>query len=166
MKNVLILASLILPLLTSCQGSQDPELSRASASLRKMASSSLLGNSCFFVAYPNGTPSDYVRYTFSDLAAAELPVAMDEMEAKQMQSAGMTPFPNSVVLSPLTRQQLDSKEVVLEPDDVNRTIVVKAYLPKEQTLQFQDQLPLGTATPNAGVEELCQSNMDMGINPF
>lgn len=159
------LIGLLSLLAVGCQSPSDPDLTQASDALSKMATNSTLTKSCFSVVYPNGEASDFINYLFSDLASAEWPIAMDEMEAEQMKSVRQTPLPNNVVVSPLKRAKTESKEIVLKPDSAERAILVEGYLAGSNTVDFEDRWPLGTAQASDATQQLCQSNIDMGISP-
>lgn len=155
-----------LSLLASCRAAPDPDLESANRAMSTMASSRILTRSCFSVVHPNGTASDFVQYLFSDLASAEWPVAFDEMEAEQMRAIGQAPLPPNVRVSYLKRQQPDSKELVLIPDDGNQAILVKGYLANDTSVAFEDEWSLGTAQADLATQHLCHSNLEMGINPY
>jgi hypothetical protein len=131
-----------------------------------MAKPASLGKSCFTVVAPNGQPSEFVDYLFSDLGAAEWPIAMDEFEAEQMRSIGQPVVPPTVQVSRNQRQHIDRKELVLRGDDANGMVVAQGYLANGAEPMFEAQWPLATAQPGPGVAELCQSNIEMGISPI
>lgn len=153
----------ILVLLIGCQSVPDSDLKQASNSLSKMATNYHLRKSCFSVVYPNGTASDFVNYLFSDLGTAEWPIAFDQIEVEQTESIGQTPLPENVVISHLNRTQIDSKEIVLQADDINRMIIVQGYLPQSNQVKLAASWKLGTAKADQFTQQICQSNLEMGI---
>ena len=157
---------IIFVLATSCQSGVDEDLKQANDSLAKMTTKRNLAKSCFSVVYPQGDVANFVNYLFSDLGAAEWPIAFDEMEAEQIESIGQTPLPRNVVVSPLKRNQLNSKEIVLAPDLENQVVVVKGYLPGSQEVVWENQWSLGTAQASEDTQQLCQSNLETGISPY
>jgi hypothetical protein len=150
-------------LFSGCEKPPDPDLAQANRAVGKMAANISMTRSCFSLAYPNGKASDFVDYLFSDLGTLEWPVAMDEMEEKQMRSAGQTPLPSDVMVSRLQRRHQDQKEIVLQGDDTNRTLLVEGYLPGEDRVNLKAEWPVGTAQADEFATSLCNSNIEMGM---
>ena len=128
------IAALSIPIVTiaSCATPQpeiDPELSQAIASVRYMTGPRWLSRSSFQVTYPDGKPSDYVNYIFSDFGIAEWPLALDEFEEEQMRSANIPPLPRNVALVPNNPDpSLELKlQVVLRAADAEGVVIVEAY---------------------------------------
>jgi|GEM_PF-1280599 len=150
-------------LLGGCQ-QPDPQLKQASFAMAKMATQKALSRSCFYMIYPNGKPSDFVEYLFSDLGVAGWPLAFDEQEVEQMKAVGMVPLPREVVVSPRERQKPQQKELVLVPDDASNKIEAKGYLPEQDSPNVQNQWNLATATPDEATQQFCRSNLELGID--
>ncbi|MDJ1183664.1 hypothetical protein [Roseofilum casamattae] len=152
----------ILLILGGCQ-SGDPQLRQASQAMAQMATSKMLSRSCFYWVYPEGQPSEYIDYLFSDLGTVEWPIALDAMEAEQMKAIRQTPLPPEVRVSPLERNYPQEKELVLLPDDENGTIAARGYMPDEETPTLETAWPLAIATPDEITAQFCHSNIELGI---
>ncbi len=151
-------------LLASCGGQPaDPQLEQAADALAAMTQSSHLSRSCFYLVYPSGRAPEFIQYLFSDLGAAEWPVALDPMEAEQMQAAGQTVLPPEVSISPQQRRNPQQKELVLTADAEGQ-VVATGYLPGETEPNLTENWQLATATPDEFARNLCQSNLEMGID--
>jgi len=161
----LLLAGSLLMLMTGCGSPPDEDLTAANTAFSQMASNRSLSRSCFSVAYPDGQASDFIDYLFSDLGSAEWPVAFDEYEENAMRSIGQVPLPSNVVVSRLNRTSPSQKELVLVANNAERKVLVKGYLANEPKVVFEDEWPIGTAAADEMVQEICLSNLDMGISP-
>lgn len=153
-------------LMVSCGGAPaDAELSQAAQAMAQLARSRHLERSCFYVVYPQGTPTDFVGYLFSDLGSADWPVAFEPLEAEQMQSAGITPLPGTVKISAQQREQPEQKELVLLADDAAGDIQLLGYLPNETEPNVEERIPLTPANPEDFTVQMCQSSLEMGVSP-
>lgn len=152
--------------IAACGQRSDPDLTQAIGALRSMSSSSGLSRSCFSVVYPDGKPSEFITYMFSDLGAAEMPMPMDEGEAEQMKSAGQAMLPRTVLLSPAQRIDPNNKELVLIANDAEQSIVLKGYLNNQTEPLTEVTIPLGKGTPPEEVRMLCNSAIGAGASPF
>ncbi|MDB9314176.1 hypothetical protein PN462_13775 [Spirulina sp. CS-785/01] len=151
-------------LLNSCQGqTTDEQLQQAAAAMADMTKPSTLSRSCFYFVYPNGQATEFVQYLFSDLGSAEWPVAIDPMEAEQMKSIGKDVLPPEVRVSPQQRRYPQEKELVLSAN-AEGEIVAEGYLQEEATPTLTQTWSLATATPDEPTRQLCQSNIEMGID--
>lgn len=104
-----------------------PELEQAVDAVRSMTSQRWLSRSAFTAVYPQARPSEYVNYIFSDLGAAEWPIAVDPLEAEQLRSIGVTPLPPNVALVPQQTDPTRGKQLVLRADDAVGLVLVDAY---------------------------------------
>ena len=166
MKTNYLLPGILVLFSTGCQSAPDLDLKQANAAMAKMAVDRTLTKSCFAVVYPHGEASDFVTYLFSDLGAAEWPIAFDEMEEEQLEAIGQPSLPRNVIVSPFKRNQPNSKEIVLIADNANRAVLVEGYVAESNEVAFEAQWPLGTAQASEATRQLCQSNLEMGISPF
>ncbi|MEM8639227.1 MAG: hypothetical protein AAGG51_10490 [Cyanobacteria bacterium P01_G01_bin.54] len=151
--------------LGGCSASQDAELAEAVKAASGMGKARHLQRSCFYIIHPNGQPSDFIGYLFSDLGAAEWPIALDPIEAEGMKAAGITPLPETVRLSPGQRQYLTQKELVLTGDDAKGAIEIVGYLANETQPNLAATFTLATTTPDEFAQQLCQSALESGIEP-
>ncbi|MDJ1179918.1 hypothetical protein PJF56_13700 [Roseofilum sp. BLCC_M91] len=151
-------------LLGGCEEPADPEIKQASSAMAQMATPRMLTRSCFYLVYPDGKASEFVSYLFSGLGAAEWPIAFDEMEEEQMKSVRMTPLPRTVRVSALKREYPEEKELVLIPDDENNQIMAQGYLADETDPTLETEWNLAIATPDEATQQLCRSNIELGID--
>ena len=103
------------------------ELSQAVQSVKYMTSKRWLSKSAFRSSYPDGKPSDYVNYLFSDFGVSEWPIALDEMEADQLKSARIPPLPPTVVLVPNQPDPSETLQVVIRAVDGEGLVIIEAY---------------------------------------
>lgn len=151
-------------LLVGCEEPPNPDIKQASSAMAQMATPKMLSRSCFYLIYPNGKPSEFVRYLFSDLGAAEWPIAFDEMEEEQMKSVRITPLPRTVRVSALKREYPEEKELVLIPDDENSQIIAQGYVANETAPNWESKWDLAIASPDEATQQLCRSNIELGID--
>lgn len=161
----LLLVLGLLALLGGCSPSQDPDLKQAVQATSSMGKARHLQRSCFYLIHPQGQPSDFVGYLFSDLGVAEWPIAIDPDEAAGMKAAGIPPLPEGVGLSPGQRQHRDRKELVLTGNDAAGQVEIMGYLPNADQPNIQATFPLAVASPDDFTQQLCQSALESGINP-
>lgn len=180
---LILLPAVFLAALTGCDvQSTDPELSKAARAMHHMTTRPFLSRSCFYVAYPNGSPTDYVDYIFSPLGAVEWPpgdgstpagedvspeqAMMQEtmaFEAEQARAAGLPVLPGSVRISRLQRSNSRAKELVLSPADEEDKVMAKGYLPGETEPVLQTEWTVAKASPGQAVRQMCESNIEMGV---
>ncbi|NEO28025.1 MAG: hypothetical protein F6K03_14370 [Kamptonema sp. SIO4C4] len=141
----------------------DEQLEQAAAAMADMTKRPTLSRSCFYVVYPNGQATEFINYLFSDLGTAEWPIAIDPMEAEQMQSIGKDVLPPEVKVSPQQRSDPQQKELVLMANAEGQ-IMAEGYLPEEDTPTLTQEWSLATATPDQATQDLCRSNIEMGID--
>lgn len=160
----------------------DPELRQAARAMHQMTTRSILSRSCFYVAYPDGSPSDFVDYLFSPLGAAEWPprdgrtapgeeLSPDQaimretmaFEAEQAKAAGLAVLPGSVRISRMQRRDPTAKELVLRPDDSKGVVVATGYMANQSEPVTASEWKLPTGSPDQGVRQVCNSNIEMGI---
>lgn len=108
-------------------------LERAVQAANQMTSAGMLEQSSFYVLYPNGTPSQFVSFIFSDIGASELPpvegsgeISPDEEES--MRSTYMPVWPAGVSMSPGRPNPELGMQVVWKWDDANRKIIIEGYV--------------------------------------
>ena len=72
---------------------QKTSLERATAVIRWMTAPINMRRSVFFVGYPDGKPSDYVSYFFSDMGMGEWPPFEENMGPHEIEQMGMARIP-------------------------------------------------------------------------
>lgn len=151
---------------SACSHSKaDQELQQANQALENFASSSSLTKSCFYFLYPDGNAKDFVKYLFSGLGSAELPIALDEKEAEQMEEAGIVTLPSDVKISVNQRTYQDDKELVLIPQRAN-VVTVNGYLPEDDQPIFSHEWELDKVEIEQTTKFICESNLDLGIDIY
>ena len=100
---LLMMSSILL--LQSCQ-SPDSDLAAANAALSKMVKRPALQRSCFTVVFPDCQVSNFLDYLFSNLGAAEWPIAFDEFKEEQMKLISQVPLPHHAVASSFNGKNL------------------------------------------------------------
>ena len=140
------------------------DIREAAASIKGSSSPRMLTRSAFYVAYPDGKPTDYVNYIFSTMGSAEMPYAFDEFEAEQMRSIGQVPFPSTVTLVPHSRDATADRQLVVSADDERGMLIVRGYLKGTEEPVLEKEWELKKVSPAPGVSEMYQSNVQMGMD--
>jgi len=124
-----------------------PQLERAGHVVRYMSTPSQLQRSSFIAFYPEGKPSDFVSWMFSEMGAAGWPPSeweLDPMEQEGLRTAGIPIIPKDVRI--YSRLKKDgSKQIVVKADDGRGLLLIEGYLAPEQppvvTKQWPFKLP-------------------------
>lgn len=125
---------------------EPPELKRAAAVVRYMASANQLKRSSFYVVYPEGKPSQFVSWMFSTFGTAEWPPAEDSDEYDALEGAkalGIPVIPKDVLIVANKPDPSAGKQVVVRSDDQKSAVIVEGYLKPEgpPVLTRQWELP-------------------------
>ncbi len=130
---------LIAGLFAACSGSASgpPDLEQGIQVVRYMASKNQLRRSSFPVVYPEGKPSDFVKWMFSTFGTAEWPPSEDmaEMEPmilEQAKSIRMPIIPKGVSLVALKPDVSKGRQVVIMADDARGVLIIEGYADPEQ----------------------------------
>lgn len=112
-----------------------PRLEQAARVVRYMSAPRQLKRSSFNAIFPEGKPSDFVGWMFSEMGAAQWPPSdsefMDPEERRALQALGMPFSPTDVqILQALSPQS--ARQVIVKADDVKGMIVVEGYLSPDQ----------------------------------
>ncbi len=113
--------------LLACTPEPPTDLDRAVASVRYMTSPRFLSKSAFTEVYPEPTPSNFVRYLFSEFGVPEWPIAIDEMEAEQLRAARIPALPPTVGLVANRPDPGRGAQLVLRGDDAKGGVVIEVY---------------------------------------
>ena len=163
-----LLAALAMTLmLAGCgsPGSDAPDdIRQAAAALKGTSSPRMLTRSAFYVAYPDGKPSDYVSYVFSTMGSAEMPYAFDEYEAEQMRSIGQTVWPSTVALVANERDNTEDRQLVISADDARGVLIARGYVRGSPDPVLETEWELKKVTPAPGIREMWESNVQMGMD--
>lgn len=157
---------LILFALSACDRAPEApsDIRQAAAAIKGTTSSRMLSRSAFYVAFPNGKPSDYVRYAFSTMGSAEMPYAFDEFEAEQMRAIGQSVFPPTVTLLPHSRDPNIDRQLVLTGNDERGVLIVRGYVQGTVEPVLEKEWALPQVSPAPGVREMFEGNMQMGMD--
>ncbi len=165
-----LLAFLLLPgvavMMPACGESEPPELARGAQVVENMLRPSILSRMAFCVAFPDGTPSQFVSYLFSEMGAAEWPPSEEwasDAEREQMELIGLVLAPKGVAFVPLRPDPGRGKQIVLRFDDDRGVVIADAYLDPGGRPVFTREWKLPRVTPAPGIELLYESNRDMGL---
>lgn len=128
-------------------GREYPQLEKASRVVRYMSDPRQLKRSSFLVFYPQGKPSDFVSWMFSEIGAAEWPPSeweLDGMEREGMRSAGIPIFPKEVGV--FSNQRTDTaRQIIVKANDSKGLIIVEGFLkpgqPSVLVKQWSFKLP-------------------------
>jgi hypothetical protein len=125
-------------LLFSCESNKIPEpLERALQTAEQMASKGMLEQSAFYAIFPEGTPSKFVSFLFSDIGAAERPPVEGSGEInpdeQEMHIRGMMPvWPANVGMTYSNPDTGLGMQVVWKWDDAKRMIILEGYVDPTQ----------------------------------
>jgi len=158
----LLLATLAMPL--ACQKAP-PELKQGMDVIGYMLAPRHMKRSAFSAAFPNGKPSQFVSFLFSDMGAAEWPAAEDavtDMEREQMKAIRAPMAPAGVAYVPRRVDPTRGKQVVITFDDERGMVIAEAYVDPlaEPVLVREWKLP--HVKPGRGVADMHRSNADLG----
>jgi hypothetical protein len=164
--SILLLIFVVLATV-ACTESGPPELVQAAGAIDDMLKPANLSRSMYSVAFPDGKPSNYVSYMFSEMGAAEWPPSeawADELVREQMEAIGQTLLPADVAIVPLTVDPSLGKQMVISFDDERGMVMAHGYLDPagEPTLTREWKLP--RVEPAPGVELFYRANLDEGLS--
>lgn len=157
--------------LTGCTASPPSDLAGAVASVGASVSPRRLERSAFYVAYPDGTPSDFVRFVFSPLGKAEwVPDDLRDVQGVVLLDAdhalelGDGPSVRAVAL---VQERPDARlrhQVVLRADDERGVVIAAAHetWTSEPVLVREWKLPRVEVAE--GVADMARENLDDGVS--
>lgn len=167
MKQITFLFSIFSIMVSGCgsEAAAPPELERAAEIIERFASPIRLQNSMFSAAFPECKASEYVRYLFSDLGAAELPMGEglgDEMDRAQAEATGMPLWPDSVGMSADAPDPAKGMQIVLRADDVKNSVTVTMYTDPLGAPAGTREFTVPKVTPSAMAQAFFRSNVETG----
>ena len=124
---------LALPLFYLDFGPKDNiELRKGIAVVRYMSAERQLKRSSFLVAYPNGTPDQFLSWMFSSMGVAEWPpyeegVEFSSEEEKMIRKTGMPFIPAGLFLVPEEPDLEKGRQVVIHADIENHRLIAEGY---------------------------------------
>ena len=159
---------------TGCAKPLPPDLEKGMTRVRYITSPKALKKSMFYAVYPQGRPSEFIGYMYSDLGAIDFSGPGNVAPIPGMPANGPSPYdeqtrdaapalpPNVMILPLKTDPSRSQPQIVLKPDDAARQIIVEVYeLPSQPPIKVEKRdLPLMTADPMA--QSSAKSLMEQG----
>jgi hypothetical protein len=146
----------------------DPHLTTTMSIVSDMLAPSNLARSGFAVIFPNGRPSEYVSYFFSEMGKSEWPVSQEESEMLDINrdvdfSTGVQILPKDVSLVPF-KPDLDLKmQVVMKADDDAKTVVLEAYADPNAAPVLTKALTIPKVTADPKMKTIVEDNLSLGM---
>lgn len=126
-----------------------PALHTGQRIIYQMAGSQTLEKAGFFETYPDGRPSDFVRFLQSrrgDILWPPAPPEKNGYEPSYRQSSdNRIQKPDSLTFSAHDRTTREKPEIVYLPDDANHQIIVKGFDPGQDGPAFVYEFDFPTA---------------------
>ncbi|MFC1538032.1 hypothetical protein ACFL6H_01285 [Candidatus Latescibacterota bacterium] len=141
-------------------------LERAANAVHWMISPVNLSRSQFTVAFPNGKPSDYVNYMFSDMGVSEWPAYEDsgEFRLDELKAMRIPFFPAGVHVSQLEPDPEFGAQIVIKDDDSRDVVIVEGYSDPSQPPVMTRERELPNVKPGPGVIQIYEMNYDNGMS--
>lgn len=162
---MLILVPLLLAL-GGCGPEAPADLQQAASVIHYLMRPDQLSRSAFFVAYPEGTPSQFVSCLFSLLGTAEWPgkgAFMDELQREQLRAIGAPVQPPDVTFVPVRKNPGRGRQLVVGFADERKLVVVEGYLDPKEDPVLRCEWNLPRVEPAPGVAEIYRSNQELSI---
>ncbi len=130
-----------------CEPEGDPGLRKGIQLVRYLSDPREIKRSSFLMVYPEGKPSNFVKWMFSPMGTAQwtppnLSLEMEEMESIPTQPFGMPMLPQDTKLFPFKLNAEFGKQVVVKSDDAAGLILVEGYLNANGPPEIIDSWPL------------------------
>ena len=156
-------------LAAACGGAAPPppDLAQAAGAIAHMLKPSQLSRSAFTAGFPEGKPSEYVSYLFSDMGAAEWPASeewADELEREQMKAIRAPLLPAGVAIVPRERDAAKGRQLVVGFDDERGVVIFEGFAAGEETPVLHREVPLPSVAPAPGVVDMYLSATEMGMS--
>jgi hypothetical protein len=154
-------------LLAACGQSAPPELEQGAAVVGYMLRPSNLSRSAFCAAFPDGKPSQFVSYMFSQMGSAEWPPSeawADPAEREQMRAIRAPMIPADVTLVPRKPDPKQKKQIVVRADDERAMVVCDGYLDPKSEPVASWEWALPKVKPAPGIQEMYRSNAELGMS--
>jgi hypothetical protein len=159
---------LLIMMQTACSNqSAPPEIEQAARAMHSMMTPANLTRSAFYVAYPEGGPSQYITYLFSPMGTAEWPLSEDNPEglsAADLRAAGIVPLPTGVAIVARRPQPGRGKQLVLSAADGHGVVVARGYLSATEEPVLVEDWSLKKVETAPGVKAMFLDKLDMGIS--
>jgi hypothetical protein len=154
--------------LAACSRDAPPALTHGAEVIHYLLLPATLSRSAFSAGFPDGKPSQFVSYVFSDIGAAEWPTSEEwanDAERAEMKAAGIPMPPRGVEFVPLSPDPKKGMQLVVRHDDGRGMVIVEGYEDpaKSKRPVLVREWPLPKVQPAPGVEAAYQSNLQMGM---
>ena len=122
--------------------------------------------SLFTVAFPDGKPSEFVSYLFSDMGIAEWPPyeGSGEFSPEELKFMNITQIPMDIELVPLYPDPEAGKQLVVKFDDNRGMVIVEGYMDSDSEPVLVREWKLPDVEPAVGIKEIYESNSEMGMS--
>ena len=168
-KSLLWFLVLALVVLSCSKDANDPELVQAARSVEQMVAPFNAPRISFFVAFPKGTPRQFVSWYFSQMGAADRPPVDDLLEFNQdeidaMRRSGMALSPKGMNYRHSRPDTMVQKQLVLKWDDAEGTVILEGYLdPRQQPAYITSFKLPKDVVPGQAAQMIVQSNLELGM---
>ena len=146
--------------------SEPTEFEKAANAVHWMILPHNLSRSAFTVAFPEGLPSEFVNYMFSDMGVAEWPPYEDsgEFSPEELKFIRIPLIPKDIELVPLYPDPEVEKQLVIKFDDNRGMLIVEGYNDPEQEPVLVREWNLPRVEPAVGIEQIYETNYDLGMS--
>lgn len=164
-----ILSILSLFYAISCGGKAPGEIEQGANVIGSMLKPANLSRSMFAAGFPDGKPSQFVSYFFSDMGVAEWPptegsTEFTKEEMTAMKRAGQAIMPAGVAFVPLKPAADKGKQIVVKFDNAGGVVITEGYIDPSQKPVLVKEWKLPGVSPAPGVMMMYQSNMQSGMS--
>ncbi len=152
---------------SACGSNEPPELQQAAWVIQHMMAPANLSRSAFCVGFPEGRPSQYVSYLFSDMGAAEWPINEDWADEfdRETARATRTPLaPSGVFFAPNQWECGEGTQLVIRYDDARGVVILEGYGLTDTEPVLHREITLRHVKPAPGVAMFYQSSAQMGLD--
>ena len=167
--HVPLFVTLALALFSGCSSASDPELEQAARVVGYMLVPMHLSRSSYAALYPDGKPSDFVSFMFSDIGVAEWPESEataenDPMIREQARAIRAPLIPKNVVLVPRVVNPNLEKQAVVKFDDARSVVIVEGYVNPAGKPVMVREWKLPKVKAQVGVDEIAQGQLQLGMS--
>ncbi len=154
---------------TACKEKAPPDLVKGAKVIGSWLRPRNLSRSAFFVGIPDGKPSQFVSYIFSEMGTAEWSPSegsgeFSEDEIKAMKQTGLALTPVGVAFVPLKPDKSKGRQIVVKSDDSRGMVIAEGYTDPSKKPVLIKEWKLQKVEPAIGIAEMYRSNSEMGIS--
>jgi len=145
---------------------ESSDIEKAMKAVNWMILPPVLSRSAFTIAFPDGKPSEFVNYMFSDMGIAEWPPyeGMNDEDLEEYSSIRIPMIPQSVSLVPLYPDPVRGRQLVIRFDDIRDVLILEGYEdPKGEPVKVKEwKLP--KVEPAVGIRQIYDANLEQGMS--